>query len=232
MLAGIVSLKEKEGDPRLTPLSPEQVEEGADDENAANVLPPEVPKEYRLTFNQKLAVRVAGEAEARGVSRVGAWFRRAAARFGGHGGAGEAVLKIRLALDPAIATEVYRSLLPDQRWLLVAPRGYRLPALGQEPPPKPKAGRPRPDATARAPKPPDADRGVPFAIPPPSEPPGANGSGGGDPSGGEPGGGDPGGDQPQEPPAPQPAEPVPEPDTEPPSAPRPPDAQRLPDGGT
>src|SRR5437867_407178 len=35
-LAGIFTLREKDGDPRLKPLSPEQVEAGADDENAAN----------------------------------------------------------------------------------------------------------------------------------------------------------------------------------------------------
>jgi hypothetical protein len=209
-LAGIVSLKEKEGDPRLNPLSPEQVEDGADDENAANVLPPEVPKEYRLTFNQKIAVRVAGEEEARGVSKVGAWFRSATARLRGVPG-DEAVVRIRLALDPAIAIEVYRSLLPDQRWLVLPPQGYRLPEVGQEPPPKPKPSRPQPTAPARPPKQPDADRGVPFAIPPPMEPPVPNGSDVEDPNRPVPPAGD--------------AEPPPEP-------PKPPDAQRLPDGGT
>src|SRR5260221_134189 len=59
-LAGIFTLREKDGDPRLKPLSPEQVEAGADDENVANVLPPEPPKQYGLKFKQPIAVRVEG----------------------------------------------------------------------------------------------------------------------------------------------------------------------------
>src|SRR6185369_13491553 len=160
---------------------------------------PEVPKEYRLTFNQRIAVRVAGEEEAKGVSKVGAWLKSATARLRGQGGGDEMLLTIRLALDPAVAIEVYRSLLPDQRWLVLPPQGYRLPEVGQEPPPKPKAARPQPAAPARPPNQPGADRGVPFAIPAPIEPPTANGDGG-------------------EPVIPPPDEPPPEP-------PKPPDAE-------
>ena len=36
-LAGIFTMAEKEGDPRQHPLSPEQVEAGADDENVAQL---------------------------------------------------------------------------------------------------------------------------------------------------------------------------------------------------
>jgi hypothetical protein len=165
-LAGIFTVREKEGDPRLHPLSPEQVEAGDDDENAANILPPEVPKTYRLSFKQPLRVQVEGQPAERGAVRrtwdsVAAVFRRLTGRPHDD----EAIILIEASLDPATAAEVYRSIIPDLRLLLIPPPGYILPQAGQEPPPKPKPPRAEPVRPLRPTEPP----GVPFQIPAPEE---------------------------------------------------------------
>jgi hypothetical protein len=167
-LAGIFTLREKEGDPRLKPLSPEQVEAGADDENAANVLPPEPPKEYRLMFKQPIALEVVGHPEAQGVG--GAWsrFTGFVRRLRGPRGDEDDRLRIALHLDPQSAAEVYRSLIPEVRLLIVPPPGLILPPAGQEAPPKPRAPRPAPPPKPAEPK------EVPFAIPPPVDENGAS----------------------------------------------------------
>jgi hypothetical protein len=177
-LAGIFTLKEKEGDPRLTPLSPEQVEEGADDENAANALPPEPPKEYMLTFKQPIAVEVLGRETRGGVPGLWGRFVAALRRWHGPGGGGEARLKIALHLDPEVAAEVYRSLIPDVRLLVLPPEGMMLPAAGQEAPPKPRPPRKTPPPRVEKEEP----KEVPFQIPPPQDETGRprdeNGAGG------------------------------------------------------
>jgi hypothetical protein len=163
LLAGIFTLKEKEGDPRLKPLSPEQVEAGADDENAANVLPPEPPKDYRLKFRQPIALEVVGHPKEGGVG--GAWTRFTGFLRGLRGARGDDDDRLRIALhlDPQSAAEVYRSLIPEVRLLIVPPSGLILPAAGQEAPPKPRA----PRAAPRPPPKPAEGQEVPFAIPPP-----------------------------------------------------------------
>src|SRR5712692_10546063 len=62
----ILTLKEKEADPRLAPLTPEQIEAGADDENAADALPPETPLSYTLRFKQPVALRIVGSGSGEG----------------------------------------------------------------------------------------------------------------------------------------------------------------------
>jgi hypothetical protein len=161
-LAGIVTLKEKENDPRLSPLTPEQIEAGAADENVADALPPEAPADYTLTFKQAVLVRVEGIAETRTVlSRLASWWQRL--RGGGKGGE-DISMKMTVHLDETAAREVYRSLIPGERLVIVPPLGLLLPDAGQEAPRAIRAGRP-----ARPPAPPTgpAPQGVPFQIPPP-----------------------------------------------------------------
>jgi hypothetical protein len=193
-LAGIFTLAEKEGDPRLKPLSPEQVEAGDDDENAANILPPEPPKAYRLTFKQPIALQVAGREEPAGVRGlwtrvVDLWDRVVHPRK-----PEDKHLSVWVKLDATTAGQVYRSLLPDQRWLIVPPAGFTLPPAGQEAPPKPRA----PRAIPPSPPKPVEPKEVPFRIPPPVDENGsqgdgsdAAGSGSGDDGGAASGGGAP-----------------------------------------
>jgi len=162
LLAGIFTLKEKENDPRLTPLSPEQVEDGADDENAANALPPEPPREYRLSFRQPIAVEVLGLETRGGVTGMWGRFVAALRRWHGPGGGDEARLKIALHLDPDVAAEIYRSLIPEVRLLVLPPGGMVLPAAGQEAPPKPRPAKITPAPVEKAAEP----KEVPFQIPP------------------------------------------------------------------
>jgi hypothetical protein len=162
-LAGIFTLREKEGDPRLRPLSPEQVEAGADDENVANVLPPEPPKVYGLRFKQPIAVRVEGREQAGGVHSIWAGLRDRWRGLWSTNDDGDAQLVVSLQLDAATAAEVYRSILPEQHWLVLPPSGFVLPAAGQEAPPRPKPSRPVPAKPVKPLEPP----GVPFQIPPP-----------------------------------------------------------------
>lgn len=171
-LAGIFTLREKDGDPRLKPLSPEQVEAGADDENAANVLPPEPPKAYGLRFKQPIAVRVEGRATSSGVHGVWASLREGWGRLFGRQDDGDAQLIVSLMLDAGTAAEVYRSLLPEERWLVLPPSGYVLPAAGQEAPPRPKPPKPIPAKPVKPIEPP----GVPFQIPPPVDDNGTHGN--------------------------------------------------------
>ena len=163
LMAGIFTLKEKENDPRLTPLSPEQVEEGADDENTANALPPDVPREFRLSFKQPIAIEVVGRETRGGVPGMWGRFVGALRRWSGPGGGEETRLRIALHLDPEIAAEVYRSLIPELRLLVVPPDGMQLPAAGQEAPPKPRAPKKTPPPPPKEPDP----KEVPFKIPPP-----------------------------------------------------------------
>jgi len=202
-LAGIFTMAEKEGDPRQNPLTPEQVEAGADDENVANVLPPDPPKSFRVTFRQPIAVVVSGREEQAGVKGAWGWVSERFLSLLRKGDMAGATLQIAVHLDPATASEFWRSIIPEQRWLVIPPAGRALPQAGQEPPPKPKAPRPAPAPAEKKPKKPEPEEGVPFQIPPPVEPPG--------PNGGDGGGGLPPPDQPAEPP-PQTPPPQPPPD--------------------
>jgi hypothetical protein len=164
-IAAIVSLREKEDDPRLDPLTPEQIEAGEADENAADVLPPEPPAAYDLRFHQPVVVQVAGRGEG-GAGRLAAGVRNvlrrayeAALRRGGRGG-----VRLVLHLDAGVAREVYRSLVPGERFVIVPPAGMTVPPIGQEAPKSLKAGR-RP--AAAPPVEPAPAPGVPFQIPPP-----------------------------------------------------------------
>jgi hypothetical protein len=167
-VAGIFTLKEKEGDPRLSPLTPEQIEAGLDDENAADVLPPEAPAHFALSFRQPLLVRIEGTSGSGGVGGIlpalGAWWR---GLWSGARRTGEAapVLSLALHLDQAAARDLYRSLVPGERWLIVPPAGLLLPAVGQEPTRGLRPARPAPAPTPAAP--PGGAPGVPFQIPPP-----------------------------------------------------------------
>ena len=158
-LAGIFTIAEKEGDPRLKPLTSEQVEAGADDENAADALPPEPPKSYRLKFKQPVEVRVAAEEQKAGWGT----FRNLWGRLFGAGHGVEARLSVAVRLDAGTSAELYRSLIPELRWLVIPPDGFVLPAAGQEAPPQPKPAKKEP---VRPPKPIEPP-GVPFQIPPP-----------------------------------------------------------------
>ena len=164
--AGIVTIKEKENDPRLKPLTPSDIEAGAADENVADVLPPEAPADYELLFTQPALARIEGIAEKRTVwSRLVAWWSRPASGAGT--GSGGMVLGVAVHLDETPAREIYRSLLPGERLILVPPRGFLLPAFGQEPPRSIKPPRQTaPPAPPQGPPP----QGVPFRIPPPVEP--------------------------------------------------------------
>lgn len=165
LVAGIFTIREKENDPRLTPLSPEQVEDGADDENTAAALPPEPPREFTLAFKQPIAVEVVGRETRGGVPGMWGRFYGALKRWHGPGGGRDAALRIALHLDPDVAAEVYRSLIPDLRLLVLPPDGMQLPAAGQEAPPKPRAPRKTPPPPPKEAEP----KEVPFQIPPPEE---------------------------------------------------------------
>jgi hypothetical protein len=166
LLAGIVTLREKDDDPRLSPLTPEQIEAGLSDEDAADVMPPEAPADYRLKFHQRVDVRVATHGEGRASGAVAA-VRRFARRVLDAAFRRPAADGLRLVLhvDETTAREVYRSLVPGQRLVIVPPAGFALPAIGQEPPSGIKPGRPAPRPVPQ-PKP---GPGIPFQIPPPVE---------------------------------------------------------------
>ncbi len=172
-LAGIFSVKEKEGDPRLSPLTPEQIEAGLDDENTADALPPEPPANYRLWFDQSLVVRVNGTGDDQG---VGEWLRdwwRSVRRSGPAQREGPTV-HVKLAIEAEIAREIYRSLIPGGRIIVVPPRGFVLPDVGQ-----PAAAAVLQDRARARPAPevspaPAPEAGVPFRLPPPEDVP--NGS--------------------------------------------------------
>jgi hypothetical protein len=165
LLAGIFTVAEKDGDPRLNPLTPEQVEAGADDENVANILPPETPKTYRVQFKQPVVLRVSGPGAGSGLRGGWASLRSLWNRFRGGAGGGAPRLEFTVQLDEKTGAEVYRSLIPDLRWLVLPPRGFTLPQAGQEPPPKAKAPRAAPKPPPKPLEPP----GVPFQIPAPQE---------------------------------------------------------------
>ncbi len=166
--AGIFSLREKEGDPRLAPLTPEQIEAGLDDENVADALPPDPPARYGLRFRQPVVVQVEGARGSAGVggalSAIGSFWRRLFSR-GGPGQSTRAALRVSLKIDEATAREVYRSLVPGERFIVLPPPGLLLPEAGQEPPHsiRPAGPAPRPTPVPAAPP------GVPFRIPPPVE---------------------------------------------------------------
>jgi hypothetical protein len=214
-LAGIFTMAEKEGDPRLDPLTPEEVEAGADDENVAAVFPPEPPGRYRLSFKQPVAIQVAGVETGGGVKGAWARFRAAVGRILPRGDKTGADVRMAIHLDAGTAAEVWRSIVPDQRWLVLPPDGLALPQVGQEAPPKARG--PRPQATAAKKPKPDTEEGVPFRIPPPVGPP--------DPNGGPPGEPppDPATDPTTAPPAPDAGEDEPPPDAPPGPPPPPPD---------
>ena len=162
-MAGIFSLREKEGDPRLSPLTPEQIEAGLDDENAVDAVPPDPPAEFSLVFKQPLRVKVLGAPP--GASLASAWARLREATHAAlaslvDGGGGPA-LRVTLRVDRDTAREIYRSLVPEERLLVVPPSGLLLPMAGQEPLP-----RPRPPKEVPRPSPSQVP-GVPFQIPPP-----------------------------------------------------------------
>ncbi len=167
-VAGIFTLKEKQGDPRLSPLTPEQIEAGAADEDAADVLPPEAPALYDLKFRQPAVVRVEGVPQGPGpagaFAALGVWWHRLFHRSAPSAG-GRAGLLVSVRLDEEVAREVYRSLVPGERWLVIPPAGLLLPDAGQEPPRTIRPARSAPPPLPSAPLP--ATPGVPFRIPPP-----------------------------------------------------------------
>ena len=159
-LAGILTLQTKEGDPRLTPLTPEQIEAGAADENVADALPPEIPAAYGLSFRQPVQVRVETVPAASGALTRAASFWRGL--WGRRGPA--AAVRVTIRLDENPARELYRALIPGERVILVAPPGLALPDAGQEAPRSIRPGRAaKPPAVTTEPVAP----GVPFQIPPP-----------------------------------------------------------------
>ena len=172
-LAAIATLREKEKDPRLSPLTPEQIEAGAADENVADALPPEAPADFDLQFKQPIILRVEGIPEKKGAwtGAFGWWGRL----WPGRGGSGNGVvLRLSVHVDETAAREIYRSLVPGERMLLVAPIGSHLPDAGQESPRSVRPGRPvRPPAPQPGPSP----QGVPFRIPPPVSQGPADGAG-------------------------------------------------------
>ncbi|HZM70063.1 MAG TPA: hypothetical protein VFB95_06815 [Candidatus Cryosericum sp.] len=165
LLAGIFTVREKDGDPRLNPLTPEQVEAGADDENVANILPPEPPKAYRVQFKQPVVLYVSGPGAGSGLRMRWASVRGLWDRLRGGGGGDAPRLELSVQLDEKTGAEVYRSLIPDLRCLVLPPRGFTLPQAGQEPPPKAKPPRAAPQPPPKPLEPP----GVPFQIPAPQE---------------------------------------------------------------
>ncbi len=172
-LAAITTLKEKEKDPRLSPLTPEQIEAGAADENVADALPPEAPPDFDLQFKQPIVLRVEGVPEKKNAwaGTSGWWGRLWSGRRGGGNGV---VLRLVVHVDETAAREIYRSLVPGERMLLVAPIGYHLPDAGQEPPRSVRPGRPaKPPVLQPGPSP----QGVPFRIPPPVDQEPADGAG-------------------------------------------------------
>jgi hypothetical protein len=160
-LAGIVTLKEKENDPRLSPLTPEQIEAGAADENVADALPPEAPADFEVEFKQPLSLRVEGVAGKKSVWSPSSWLSRL---WRGGGKGKEPRVRLTAHLEETAARELYRSLIPGTRLLVVPPAGFRLPDIGQEPPSSVHKGRP-PRVQPRQPATPSQD--VPFRIPPP-----------------------------------------------------------------
>ena len=163
--AGTMILKEKDGDPRLSPLTPAEIEGGAADENVADALPPEAPADYTLHFRQRVAIRVEGLPESPGAfSRAAGWWRRLWP--GARRGADRIDLRVALHLEEGAAREVYRSLVPGEPIVLVPPPGYLLPDAGQEAPGKIKPGK---VVKVPAEKPGPPAEGVPFQIPPPIE---------------------------------------------------------------
>jgi hypothetical protein len=167
-VAGIFTLREKEGDPRLSPLTPEQIEAGQDDENTADALPPDPPSVYGLAFRQPVYLKVDGRGASASVggilSRIGSILRRLAGLGRGNQPAGT-VLGLSLGVDEMTAREMYRMLVPGQRLLVIPPAGLMLPEAGQEAPRAIRAGRPAPRPAPAPATPP----GVPFRIPPPVE---------------------------------------------------------------
>jgi hypothetical protein len=166
-LAGILPLAEKEGDPRLAPLTPEQIEAGLDDENVADALPPDPPARYALTLGQGVVVRVDGLRSGAITTMTGAgaalrraW--RALVRIVSPGAAGGGP-GVEITMDATTARELYRSLVPGERVILVPAAGSILPPVGQERPRAIRPARPAPRPTP-LPAPP---AGIPFQIPPP-----------------------------------------------------------------
>jgi hypothetical protein len=163
--AGILTLQEKTGDPRLSPLTPEQIEAGLDDENTADALPPDPPASYALAFRQPVGVAVAGVAGRKGIGGNLSALRASLVSLFRPGGPGKGrrALRIDLRVDETRAQEIWRSLVPGERWLVLPPAGSILPDAGQETPRdiRPARAAPRPIA------PPSRPGGVPFQIPQP-----------------------------------------------------------------
>jgi hypothetical protein len=216
-LAGIVTLKEKDKDPRLSPLTPEQIEQGAADENVADALPPEAPADYGLTFQQPVVVRIEGIPEKKtGMPGILSWWPR----WWSRGGTGreEILLSLTVHLDETTAREVYRSLLPGERLIVVPPPGLLLPDAGQETPRSVRQGRP---AKPPAPSPGLSPAGVPFRIPPPVAETPADGASPASAADGQAGTAAPVGDVAPAPSADAPAAPTPPPDDQPAETPPP-----------
>ena len=169
LLAGVFSLKEKEDDPRLDPLTPEEIESGLDDENTPNALPPEPPADFRLWFEEPVVARVTGADGAGGAS---SWLSRLwkAIRGDGRSPRGGPALQIRIDLEEkGLAPEIYRSLIPGSRFVVVPPAGWVLPDAGQPAPAKLRPGKPQ----AKPQPQPSPEAGVPFRLPPPEAVPDA-----------------------------------------------------------
>jgi len=169
-VAGIFSLREKSGDPRLKPMTPEQIEAGLDDENVADALPPEPPVSFTLRFQQPVLVTFEAGSNRH---RVGAAVSFVAARIKRRFGRGETQashdnrLVLSLQVERTTAAEIYRSLIPGLRFLLLPPTGMLLPEAGQEAPRSIRPARPAPRPTPRPRSPLPPPPGVPFQIPQP-----------------------------------------------------------------
>src|SRR5262245_37160826 len=98
-LAGIVTLQEKENDPRVSPLTPEQIEAGAADENVADALPPEAPGDFEVQFKQALTLRVQGVTGKKSSFGGSSWWSRL---WQGRGGKDRG-LRITAQLDETAA---------------------------------------------------------------------------------------------------------------------------------
>jgi len=160
-LAGIMTLKEKESDPRLAPLTPEQIEAGASDENVADALPPEAPADFRVQLNQPVALRFEGVPEKDSVLAGATGFWR---RLLPGGKRSDVDLHLTVHVEETAAREIYRTLVPGEYLAVVAPNGYVFPEAALE---APKAIKPGRAARVVTPQPGPAPQGVPFVIPPP-----------------------------------------------------------------
>lgn len=165
-LAGILVLKEKEDDPRLSPLTPAEAGSGEDDENSAGALPPEAPADYRLWFEQSIEMRIRGTGGGAGLGeRLRGWWR--SVRPWRAGGEDPAVVRLTIEVEREAAREIYRSLAPGSRFVLAPQPGYLLPEIGQPDAATIRPVGPRPRPAPPAPSVPKPE--IEFQLPQPEE---------------------------------------------------------------